>query len=79
MAFVNVKSPAFLECILGSGIVYFFVKKPYRIVIAEDYTILRYISVKTVEKHRANLMKKLRLHNASALTAFAIKKGLITE
>ena len=37
------------------------------------------ISVKTVEKHRANLMKKLDLHNASALTAFAMEKGLITR
>jgi DNA-binding NarL/FixJ family response regulator len=36
-----------------------------------------FISLKTVEKHRANLMKKLDLHNASALTAFAIEKGLI--
>jgi DNA-binding NarL/FixJ family response regulator len=35
------------------------------------------ISTKTVEKHRANLMKKLDLHNASALTAFAMEKGLI--
>jgi DNA-binding NarL/FixJ family response regulator len=37
------------------------------------------ISVKTVEKHRANLMKKLDLHNASALTAFASEKGLIAK
>lgn len=36
------------------------------------------ISIKTVEKHRANMMKKLRLHNASAITAFAMEKGLIT-
>jgi DNA-binding NarL/FixJ family response regulator len=36
------------------------------------------ISIKTVEKHRSNLMKKLGLHNAAALTAFAIEKGLIT-
>jgi len=35
------------------------------------------LSVKTVEKHRSNLMKKLDLHNASALTAFAIAKGLV--
>ncbi len=35
------------------------------------------ISVKTVEKHRANLMKKLDLHNVSGLTAFAIEKGLV--
>ncbi len=37
------------------------------------------ISVKTVEKHRSNLMKKLDLHNASELTAFAMKKGLVTN
>lgn len=37
------------------------------------------ISVKTVEKHRANLMKKLDIHNVSALTAFAIEKGLLTR
>ncbi|MEE9611390.1 MAG: response regulator transcription factor [Desulfatiglandales bacterium] len=36
-----------------------------------------FISLKTVEKHRANLMKKLDLHNAAALTAFAIERGLI--
>ena len=37
------------------------------------------ISAKTVEKHRANLIKKLDLHNASALTAFAMEKGLTTK
>ena len=37
------------------------------------------ISVKTVEKHRANLMQKLELHSVSALTALAIEKGLITK
>ena len=36
-----------------------------------------HISVKTVEKHRANIMSKLDLHNASALTAYAIEKGLV--
>ena len=35
------------------------------------------ISVKTVEKHRANLMAKLDLHNVAALTALAIEKGLV--
>ncbi len=35
------------------------------------------LSVKTVEKHRSNLMKKLDLHNASTLTAYAIEKGLL--
>lgn len=38
-----------------------------------------YISVKTVEKHRANLMQKLDLHNTSALTAYAMEKGLINR
>jgi len=37
------------------------------------------ISVKTVEKHRANLMEKLDLHNVQALTAFAIEKGLVNR
>lgn len=38
-----------------------------------------YLSLKTVEKHRSNLMKKLDLHNAAALTAFAIEKGLVNK
>lgn len=37
------------------------------------------ISVKTVEKHRSNLMKKLNLHNTAAITAFAIEKQLVTK
>jgi two-component system response regulator NreC len=37
------------------------------------------LSVKTVEKHRANLMKKLDLHSASTLTAFAIDRGLVSS
>ena len=36
------------------------------------------ISLKTVEKHRTNLMKKLDLHGVSALTTYAIGSGLIT-
>lgn len=36
------------------------------------------ISVKTVNKHRSNLMRKLDIHNASALTSYAIEKGLVT-
>lgn len=35
------------------------------------------ISTKTVEKHRANIMGKLDLHNAAALTAYAIEQGLV--
>jgi DNA-binding NarL/FixJ family response regulator len=43
--------------------------------IADDLCI----SVKTVEKHRANLMEKLNLHNVQALTTFAIEKGLVSR
>jgi DNA-binding NarL/FixJ family response regulator len=35
------------------------------------------ISINTVDKHRANLMRKLDLHSASALTHFALKEGLV--
>lgn len=37
------------------------------------------ISMKTVEKHRANVMKKLNLRSASGLTAYAIENGLLTR
>lgn len=36
-----------------------------------------FLSAKTVEKHRAKLMAKLGMHNAAALTAYAIRKGLV--
>ena len=53
-------------------------------LIGEDYKnkeIADYlcISIKTVEKHRSNLMRKLDLHSASSLTAFAIQKGLVNK
>ena len=35
------------------------------------------LSVKTVGKHRSNLMAKLDLHNAAGLTAYAIERGLL--
>lgn len=37
------------------------------------------ISLKTVEKHRANLMRKLDLHNTSALTLYAVERGMVTR
>lgn len=37
------------------------------------------LSVKTVEKHRSNLMSKLDIHNASTLTGFAIERGLLSS
>jgi two-component system, NarL family, response regulator NreC len=38
-----------------------------------------FVSVKTVEKHRANLMSKLDLHNTAALTSFALQNSLISR
>ena len=37
------------------------------------------LSIKTVEKHRSNMMKKLDLHNVSGLISFAIGNGLISH
>jgi DNA-binding NarL/FixJ family response regulator len=37
------------------------------------------VSPKTVEKHRSNLMRKLQLHNAAAITMFAIRNGLTSS
>ena len=51
-------------------------------LVAESYSSVEIgellnISPKTVDKHRSNLMKKLNLHSASALTVYAIEKGLV--
>jgi len=35
------------------------------------------IGMKTVEKHRASVMKKLNLHSTAALTGYAIANGLV--
>jgi DNA-binding NarL/FixJ family response regulator len=35
------------------------------------------VRLKTVEKHRAHLMKKLNLHGTAALTALAVRQGLV--
>lgn len=53
-------------------------------LVAEGYKtreIAEYlcISPKTVEKHRANVMERLKLHSVSALTTYAIEKGLVTQ
>jgi len=38
-----------------------------------------HLSVKTVEKHRSNLMRKLKLHNSAAVTVYALRHGLLPE
>jgi two-component system response regulator NreC len=51
--------------------------------IAEGYTNREIaealvISIKTVDRHRENIMNKLSLHNRVELVKYAIEKGLIT-
>lgn len=53
-------------------------------LVAEGHTnrdIAAYLnlSVKTVETHRSSLMRKLNLHKVSALTVFAMDKGLVAR
>ena len=53
-------------------------------LIAEGHTsreIAGYLSlsVKTIEKHRSRLMRKLDLHNVSEVTAYAITNGLLSQ
>ena len=53
-------------------------------LIAEGYRnkdVAEYlsISIKTVEKHRSNMMRKMDLHSTSSITSYAIKNGLVVE
>jgi DNA-binding NarL/FixJ family response regulator len=52
---------------------------PWDTLTQREREVYLYISVKTVEKHRANLMKKLDLHSTSALTAFAMERGVVNR
>jgi DNA-binding NarL/FixJ family response regulator len=52
-------------------------------LVAEGYSTREiaerlFITVKTVESHRANLMNKLDIHNIAGLTKYAIGKGLVS-
>jgi len=52
-------------------------------LVAEGYTAkeiadMLVISLRTVETHKTNLMKKLNIHNKADLIRFAIRKGIIT-
>ncbi len=35
------------------------------------------LSVKTVEAHKLNLMRKLDIHNRASLVEYAVEKGLV--
>src|SRR5882672_10010283 len=53
-----------------------------RIALGESNKIIARalaLSVKTIEKHRSNLMRKLDLHNAAAITLFAVRNGFTSE
>lgn len=44
---------------------------------AKEIAQLLYISIKTVDRHRANLLQKLGLRDRLELTRYAIRAGLI--
>jgi two-component system response regulator NreC len=44
---------------------------------AREMAEMLHLSMKTIEKHRASVMRKLKLHNLSELIKYAIRKGLI--
>lgn len=51
-------------------------------LIAEGYTSkeiagMLFISIKTVENHRANIMSKLEIHDTAGLVRYAIRIGLV--
>lgn len=53
-------------------------------LISEGYTSKKiaemlYISVKTVDNHRANIMNKLNIHDTAGLVRYAIRIGLVDE
>ena len=53
-------------------------------LVAEGYktreiAIYLSLSEKTIEKHRASMMRKLDLHGVSAVTAYAIENGLLAQ
>jgi DNA-binding NarL/FixJ family response regulator len=45
----------------------------------KDIAVLLFISVRTVENHRANIMKKLNLHKVVDLVKYAIQEGYIED
>ncbi|HEY9077300.1 MAG TPA: response regulator transcription factor [Anaerolineaceae bacterium] len=52
-------------------------------LIAEGYSTQEiasrlYISIKTVETHRANLMRRLGLHDLASLVRYAVRKGFVS-
>jgi len=71
------------EClVLGSGATSLEVRVRFLQMVAEGTTNVEIadllsISSRTVEIHRANVMRKLNLKTQSALVRFAVRKGII--
>ena len=44
----------------------------------KEIAVILTLSIKTVDNHRSNIMKKLNIHDIASLTRYAIKVGLIS-
>jgi len=44
---------------------------------SKEVAALLFISVRTVERHRSNVMEKLHLRNAAEVVRFALERGLV--
>ena len=44
----------------------------------KEIAVILTLSIKTVDNHRSNIMKKLHIHDIASLTRYAIKVGLIS-
>jgi DNA-binding NarL/FixJ family response regulator len=59
------------------------VKDPYELIPEghknREISSLLWISIKTTEKQRVNLMEKLELHDAASLTALTVEEGIINK
>ena len=63
-------------CMLAFAAVVYWAYGPSRKEYFEEAAEILFVSAKTIEGHRAQIMRKLNIHNIAGLTKFAVKEGL---